>query len=139
MPDAMTNRVGLTHRQTAMLIAIGAALWFLAAVILRIVEPMGALDGSARAVTYALVVPGTAPFVWLTRIVAKLRHDQIFVGIAVATATALLIDGIVVAYFPVIYGGSFTQVTNCAAAILWGAGVGLVLAFFFNKQSGVSS
>ena len=58
---------------------------------------------------------------------------QIFTGVAVVTATALLIDGIVVAWFPAVYGGALPQVTNCAAAILWGAGVGLVLAFMLNK------
>lgn len=117
-----------------MLILTGAALWLFAAVILRVVGPMGALEGSARAITYALVVPGTLPFVWMTRTLAKLRHDQVALGVAVVTATALLIDGVVVAWFPVVYGGSPPQVTNSAAAILWGAGVGLVLAFIFNKE-----
>ena len=117
-----------------MLVIIGAALWFLAAIILRIIAPLGALEGSARALTYALVIPGTLPFVYLTRMLVKLRADQIFTGIAAVTATALLIDGIVVAWFPQIYGGSLPQVTNCAAAILWGAGVGLTLAFILNKE-----
>ena len=133
MPDAMPNRVGLTNGQTFLLIVMGAALWGFAAIILRIAAPMGALEGSARAITYALLVPITWPFVWMVRTAVKLRRDQIFAGVAIATATALLTDGIVVAYFPAIYGGTLPQVTNCAAAILWGAGVGMVLAFFMNK------
>ncbi len=135
MPASFTNRIGLTGGQTLFLMIIGAALWFLAAIILHIVAPMGALEGKARAITYALVIPGTVPFVWLTRMLVKLRHDQLAVGIAVVTATALLIDGIIVAWFPVIYGGALPQVTNCAAAILWGAGVGMVLAFIMNKEA----
>jgi hypothetical protein len=133
MPDAIPNRVGLTNGQTLLLIVIGAALWGFAAIILRIVAPMGALEGSARAITYALLVPITLPFVWMVRTAVKLRRDQIFTGVAIATTTALLTDGIVVAYFPAIYGGTVPQVTNCAAAILWGAGVGMVLAFLMNK------
>ena len=133
MPDAMPNRVGLTNGQTFLLIVMGAALWGFAAIILRIAAPMGALEGSARAITYALLVPITWPFVGMVRTAVKLRRDQIFAGVAIATATALLTDGIVVAYFPAIYGGTLPQVTNCAAAILWGAGVGMVLAFFMNK------
>ena len=133
MPDAMPNRVGLTNGQTFLLIVMGAALWGFAAIILRIVAPMGALEGSARAITYALLVPITWPFVWMVQTAVKLRRDQIFTGVAVATATALLTDGIVVAYFPAIYGGTLPQVTNCAAAILWGAGVGMVLAFLMNR------
>jgi hypothetical protein len=133
MHDAAANRIGLSNQQTVLLIIIGAVLWFLAAIILRLIAPMGALEGSARLITYALVIPGTLPFVFLTRIVAKLRSDQLFTGVAVVTMMALLIDGIVIAWFPAVYGGALPQVTNCAAAILWGAGVGLVLAFIFNK------
>lgn len=135
MTAPVPNRLGLTSGQTLFLVMISAVLWFLAAIILRIVAPMGALEGSARITTYALVIPGTLPFVVLTRILVKLRHDQTAIGIAVVTATALLIDGIVVAWFPIVYGNDLPQVTNCAAAILWGAGVGLVLAFIMNRET----
>ncbi|MBL0924125.1 MAG: hypothetical protein IBJ12_06615 [Sphingomonadaceae bacterium] len=133
MPDAPTNRIGLSRGQTVLLVVIGAALWFLAAIILRLIAPMGALEGSARLITYALVIPGTLPFVMLTRMIVKLRSHQLFTGVGVVTMTALLIDGVVIAWFPAVYGGALPQVTNCAAAILWGAGVGLVLAFILNK------
>ena len=52
---------------------------------------------------------------------------------AAFATTALLIDGIVVAWFPAVYGGHLPQVTDCAAIILWGAGVALLLGFFMNK------
>jgi hypothetical protein len=133
MHDTAANRIGLSSQQTVLLIIIGAVLWFLAAIILRLIAPMGALDGSARFITYALVIPGTLPFVLLTRTLVKLFPHQLFTGVAVATTTALLIDGIVIAWFPAVYGGALPQITNCAAIILWGAGVGLVLAFILNK------
>ncbi|TSB01743.1 hypothetical protein [Sphingorhabdus contaminans] len=133
MNDSQTNRIGLTQRQTLLLVATGAALWFVAAVLLRIIAPMGALEGTMRGVSYALVIPGTLPFVFLTRWIARLRDDQMGIGIALATMTALLIDGIVVAWFPAVYGGHLPQVTNCAAIILWGAGVAILLGFFMNK------
>lgn len=135
MPHAVYNRLGLTSGQSIALVAIGAALWFIAAIILRNIAPMGALEGTARAITYALVIPGTLPFVILTRVIAKLRHDQIAIGIAVVTTTALLIDGIVVAWLPGIYSNEIRHVTACAAAILWGAGVGLLLGFILNKEA----
>jgi hypothetical protein len=133
MNDSQTNRIGLTQRQTLLLVATGAALWFVAAVLLRIIAPMGALEGTMRGVSYALVIPGTLPFVFLTRWIARLRDDQMGIGIALATMTALLIDGIVVAWFPAVYGEHLPQVTNCAAIILWGAGVAILLGFFMNK------
>ena len=134
MPDTVSNLLGLTTGQTTLLIIIGAALWFLAALIPRMVAPNGALEGSMRMVTYALVIPGTLPFVWLTKVITQLRRNQIAVGVALVTATALLIDGIVVAWFSALYGDNAPDVKNCAAAILWGAGVGLVLGFIMNKE-----
>lgn len=134
MPHAVRNRLGLTNRQSFMLIAIGFILWFIAAMILRAIAPMGALEGTFRAVTYALVIPGTLPFVLLTRRLVKLGQDQIGIAIAVVTATALLIDGVAVAWFPGVYSDETKDVADCAATILWGAGVGLVLAFILNRE-----
>lgn len=133
MSDIAVNRIGLSPGQTVLLVVLGAALWFLAAIILRVIAPMGALEGTMRALTYALVIPCTLPFILLVRFLVRLRPDQLFTGVGVATMTALIIDGIVIAYIPAIYGGSLPQVTNCAAIILWGAGVGMLLAFIFNR------
>ena len=133
MSNVQINRIGLTYGQTFLLIGLGAVLWFLAAIILRVIAPMGALEGSMRAVTYALVIPGTVPFILLVRKLAKLRPDQLFTGISVATATALITDGIVIVYFPSVYGSTLPHITNCAAIILWGAGVGMLLASIFNR------
>jgi hypothetical protein len=137
MPDVTPNRAGLTDHQIVLLVIIGALLWFLAAIILRIIAPMGALEGFARAITYALVIPGTLPFVLLTKRIVKLRADQLFSGVAVATTTALLIDGIVIAWLPAVYAGTLPQIVNCVAAIFWGAGVGLALAFILNKGANI--
>jgi hypothetical protein len=133
MSDTAVNRIGLSPGQTVLLVVLGAALWLLAAIILRVIAPMGALEGTMRAITYALVIPGTWPFVLLVRLLVRLRPDQLVTGVGVATMTALIIDGIVIAYFPAVYGGSLPQVTNCAAIILWGAGVGMLLACILNR------
>lgn len=134
MQTAELNRLGLTLGKTLALVAIGLILWFVAAIILRTIAPMGALEGTARAVTYAFVILGTLPCVILTRQLVQLRHNQVVIGIAVATATALLVDGVVVAWFPFVYSAEIRHVANCAAAILWGAGVALALGFIMNKE-----
>lgn len=133
---AQTAFVSISARQAAALIGLGAVFWFLAAMILRLVAPMGALEGAARALAYALVVPGTLPAVWLIWKLPGLRRDQVALGGAVATATATLIDGIVLAWFPELYSADARLVAACGAAILWGAGVGLVLSLLFNRAPG---
>ena len=129
------RRLGLSTRQTGTLAVIGAVLWFIAAILLRTIGPLGAFDGGNRVLLYALTIPGTIPFVWMTQRLARLASNQIAIGIAIVTATALLLDGVAVAWFPQLYGHGLAQVTSSAAAILWGAGIGLILAFLMNKEN----
>ena len=122
----------LTTKQMIILALYGAVLWFLAAMLVRTIGPMGALDGSARIITYALVIPGTIPAIWIGRAMAGLARDQTATALIVITATALLLDGIAHAWFPNLYGSDPALIVKGAAVIFWGAGVGLVLGLIMN-------
>jgi hypothetical protein len=123
----------LSTTQITLLAVIGAVLWFLAALLMRAIAPMPWYEGVGVAVVYALTVPGTVPFILLSRKLAGLHKGQTAMGILVVTAAALLLDGIAFAFFPALYADNPADTTQAAAAIMWGAGVGLVLAFIFNK------
>ena len=126
---------GLTAKQLAILAVTGAALWFLAAMILRIVGPLGAYEGWGRVILYVLVIPGTVPFIPISRKLAGLRVDQTAIGIAAVTTSALLLDGIALAVIPTLYGSDVVYHAGAGAAILWGAGVGQVLGFLMTKAA----
>jgi len=128
MAASVEQSAGLTHRQGAMLVAIGIVLWFVAAMLLRLIAPLGVFDGPARLALYALTVPATWPFVRLTQRSVRLAPAQIVPGVALVTAAALLADSIVFAWFPWIYGAA-AYARDCAAAVFWGAAVGLLLSF----------
>ncbi|MBA3811455.1 MAG: hypothetical protein H0X27_07405 [Caulobacteraceae bacterium] len=113
-----------------MLVFLGAALWFFATVLLHTIGPMGALRGLGVPVLYALVIPGTVPFILIGRKLARLPRDRTLLGVGIMTGTASLLDGMVLAWFPSIYG---TDVVGAATAILWGVGVGLLLGVVMNK------
>jgi hypothetical protein len=135
----MTTRTGsrppkLTTTQLTILAIYGIIPWFAAAMLVRTLGPMGVLDGGWRVLIYALVIPGTVPAIWMARPLAKLGRNQVLSGIAVVTATALLLDGVAHAWFPAIYGTNPALIVKGAAAIFWGAGVALVLAFIINKE-----
>jgi hypothetical protein len=122
----------LTTKQVIILAFYGAALWFVAAMLVRTLGPMGALDDFGRVITYALVIPGTVPAIWIGRVLAKLERDQTAIALIVITATALLLDGIAHAWFPSLYGSDPVLIIKGAAVIFWGAGVGLVLGLIMN-------
>ncbi len=119
--------------QTLMLIFLGALLWFIAALLLQVLGPMGIYDGSARIILYGLIIPGTVPFILIAVRVAGVGRDHFALAVALMTAAATLLDGVALAWFPALYGGDVTLVAHAGATILWGAGVGLVLGFLFNR------
>lgn len=118
---------GLNPRQLSILAALGAILWLGAALLLRALAPLGVYDGLARVALYAAIVPGTWPFVLLLVRAAGLARRQALSGVAVALAVATLLDGLALAWAPGLYGTTEAHVAGAGAAILWGAGVFLVL------------
>ena len=124
MSDAQISR-----SQYAMLAAYGALLWFLAAILVRVLAPMGALEGSARILTYALVIPGTIPAILIGLKITNVTRSNSVLAVAMMTAAAGLLDGIALAWFPALYGDNVAHVLAGAAVILWGVGVGLALSF----------
>ena len=124
MSDAQISR-----SQYAILAAYGALLWFLAAMLVRVLAPMGALEGSARLLTYALVIPGTIPAILIGLKITSVTRSNFVLAVAMMTAAAGLLDGIALAWFPALYGDNVVHVLAGAAVILWGAGVALALSF----------
>jgi hypothetical protein len=133
--QTLSTQRPLTAKQFIILALYGAALWFVAAMLVRTIGPMGALDGFGRVITYTLVVPGTVPAIWIGRALAKLERDQTAIALIVITATALLLDGIAHAWFPSLYGSDPALIVKGAAAVFWGAGVGLVLGLIMNSPA----
>ena len=77
MSDAQISR-----SQYAMLAAYGALLWFLAAILVRVLAPMGALEGSARILTYALVIPGTIPAILIGLKITNVTRSNSVLAVA---------------------------------------------------------
>lgn len=131
MSESVSRGPGLNPRQSLIAIAMGAALWFLGALIIGWIAPLGAFEGWGRALTYALLIPGTLPFVLLIKLLAGLRGDQVFAGAAVATGAAIALDGLAIPYFPGVYGGA--PLADAGAVILWGGAVAIALGALLNR------
>ena len=134
-----STNISLSPKQIIIAAIIGAILWFCAAMLMRAVVKMEFYDGMGVAIVYALTIPGTIPFVILLRKLAGLGQDQIAIGYTVATAVALMLDGSAFAFFPALYADNPADGLQAPAAILWGAGVGLVLAIIMNRAEPVSA
>lgn len=122
---------GLSRAQFVRCVAAGLALWFVAAMLIRALEPMGALSPDNAMLTYALAVPGTVPVVFLVQWLGGLAASQRAMGMAIGTAAATMADGCALVWMPQLYGAN---IAGAGAVILWGAGVGLMLGFILNRR-----
>ncbi len=123
----------LDRRQFWIAAANGAVLWFAAVLLLRWLGPMGIHDGANRVILYALVVPGTYPFNLLIGRIARLQKGQMVQALALGTAVAMVLDGVALAWAPTLYGATIDLHMGAATVILWGAGVGILLAFWMDR------
>lgn len=124
----------LTAKQVAFSIVYGVILWFIAAMIVRFIGPMGAFEGTALLITYGLVIPGTVPFIMLGQRLMGLSKGQVAGSVMIITATALILDGIALNFFRGLYGSDPVVIMAGAALIMWGAGIGLVLGMAMGRS-----
>jgi len=98
--------------------------------------PLGVYEGMSRVWLYLALIPGTAPFVWAVSRLPFVGRSRIALGYSWATAVAMLFDGVALAWFPGLYGTEVAHTAGAGAIILWGAGVGIVLAVLWNRNEG---
>jgi len=55
------------------------------------------------------------------------KAQHVALGSAIATATAIMLDGIALAWFPAIYGPGAAQTAASGAVILWGGFIAIAL------------
>jgi hypothetical protein len=120
------RRGRLDARRTALAALYGAVLWFAGALIIRWVQPTGALGNALTPLVYGLIVATTVPLVrWAPRLLGVAR-SQTLACAAIMAATASLLDGVAVRWTP-LYGADPRIVADSAACLLWAIGVAVAL------------
>jgi hypothetical protein len=123
----------LSNRQLMVLIAFGLAFWLAAALFIRM-APLGLFGcGPGTMILFAMTVPLAWFSVEVARRIARLSSEQLLPGLAVASAAAMLCDGIGLIWWS-IYGRG--DRLPGAAWILWGVGLILFAAFFSARRQG---
>ncbi len=132
-PRPLSPCLPFSARQLAMLVVSGWIVWFIGALVCRYGGELGWFEGVNRVLLYAAVVPGTVPVILIIRRLAKLATDEVALGMAIATAAAIMLDGIALAWFPALYGPGAEQAAASGAVILWGGAVAIGLGCWFNR------
>lgn len=118
----------LTPNQVAITAACGAALWFVGIFQIRWAGALGALGDARTLLVYALIVPGTIPFIWaVPRMLGLPRAARLHCG-AIMGATASLLDGVAVRWTHC-YAADPLLRAQSAATLLWAIGVVVALGY----------
>jgi Family of unknown function (DUF5367) len=111
-------------------IALGVLLWFVAAMMFRVLGPTLLIPGSA---TLLLVFAGSIPLGWiflrLGLMLGQVPGRDALTAAAVMSAVAMALDALALTFVPVIYGLPTAQLLIVAALLLWG--VAWILAFAY--------
>ncbi|PAX07071.1 hypothetical protein CKY28_13555 [Sphingomonas lenta] len=121
----------LSDRQAAILVAFGLAFWLVAALFIRIAP----FDVFGRDVGTILLFAATLPLAWasvrVAERIAALAPDQLLPGVALASAAAMLCDGVGLIWWG-LYGDG--DRLPGAAWLLWGVGLILFAAFLDGRR-----
>jgi hypothetical protein len=124
----------VTPKQLAFCVSYGLALWLGAIFLVRAIGPMGAFSGWGLIISFVALIPGTIPAVLLTRRVMGPLKDQMLMGVTIISTIALLLAAIGFSFFPTLYGSNMTQVLAASGFMMWGGGIGFVLALMIGKD-----
>jgi Family of unknown function (DUF5367) len=115
-------------------ITLGVTFWLMAALTVRFVGPMiFKPDSLALLGAYVAAIPITYGFVFIALRVLRVAMADILLPAVIMTATATLLDGLALAWFSRLYADTSTTAHAGAAWILWGAGIGLVVALVHGR------
>jgi hypothetical protein len=132
-PTTKLPRSRLTDQQLTVMIAFGLAFWLVAALFIRL-APAGLFGrGAGTMILFAITVPSAWLSVQVAKRIAALATAQLLPGVAVASAAAMLCDGIGLIWWS-IYGEG--DRLPGAAWLLWGVGLILFAAFFDARRQG---
>jgi hypothetical protein len=113
----------LKPAQIVILAAFSTCVWFLAAMFIRFVGPMGVFHGYKVILLYALTIPATVPLNARSRKLVRAPKGQMVTVIAVTSAVATGLDGVAMSQFPALYGADPAVTGAGAAWLLWAIGV----------------
>lgn len=118
------------------LVALGVALWFLAALMFRVLGPVVLVPGSVLLpLVFALFIPVAWVFLWVGVALARVRGAAVLPAAAVMSAVAMLLDALALTFLPALYGLPTAGLLLVAAVLLWGVAWILLFAFVQSRRA----
>ncbi|MEC4594490.1 hypothetical protein VPG91_26065 [Nitrospirillum amazonense] len=122
----------LTGRQAAILVLLGGMFWLSALAYLRGL-PQLLTDPFWNPLNFASTVSVAWTAVYLIRRLAGLAPEQLMAGVGLVGTVVMVADGLVLNWFPRVYGPDDTVSRLAGAWLLWGYGFSLAAALLMAR------
>jgi hypothetical protein len=119
-----------------MMAVLGVLFWFGFAMFVRFMEPFGLLQGGARVAIFVVAIPIVLTLIPGVRMAMRFPAERMTEIIGIITAFAILLDGLAFGFFPAIYGTDPAHQIAGAGLILWGGGLGILVAYAIQIRAG---
>lgn len=130
------NLKKMTKSKQVLFLALGAAFWFIAAMIIRFFGTTVFSENNPKLILFfVLAIPLTIASIYITKLLAKLQFSELLKPVVIMTFTATFLDGIALTWFRQLYSQSFEVALHGASWILWGAGLGLLFSFYLEQKA----
>ncbi|MEA1648248.1 hypothetical protein UAJ10_04360 [Nitrospirillum sp. BR 11164] len=124
----------VTGRQAAILVLLGGMFWLSALAYLRGL-PQLLTDPFWNPLNFASTVSVAWTAVYLIRRLAGLAPEQLMAGVGLVGAVVMAADGLVLNWFPRVYGPDDTVSRLAGAWLLWGYGFSLAAALLMARTA----
>jgi len=112
---------------------IGFVIWLIFIVIARTLGPeILKPESTPLLIIYILSIPLLYILIWMVSKLTGVPLNQMLVPLVVITMVIITLDGIVIG-FTNIYGETDAQIRATAGPLLYGPGIGLIMALFLGR------
>lgn len=119
-----------------LLVALGVAFWFAAALFIRVAGPAIFSENNPNLIIiFVLALPVSYGFIFISQKVVKLQKSEILKAVVLMTITATFLDGVALTWFRQLYAPTFEAALYGAALILWGVGAVLLLGYLMTDRN----
>lgn len=120
-------------------VILGIVFWFSGAMSVKFFGNIVFTENSPyKIIMFALLFPVSYVFMLITLKAARIQKSEILLATVFMTITATFCDGIALTWFRNIYAETYEVSHYGAAWILFGAGAGLLVAYFMNDDKSLS-
>lgn len=129
---SMTQREGLVSG-----VVLGLTIAFSFAIVIRFIPTAWLVEPLYRALLYAVQIPAALAFLPIATIVARSRRERPRPVLLWACAGALAFDGLVLGFWPALYGHRELALTVVATLLLWAFAWIVVAALLFAPNDAI--